>query len=279
MHKGRSSQCRAVTHDDQAPVPDVLYPEVIACSRLEQAEARRDLPAQFKSVKGVSLKSLLLLLTTAFAVLGQTAGPVPTVRLGYARIFDRECEAATHKTIPEAALNDMRQREVSFQQLWDSEATDLLGTARDLVGVPFPFKEVEAALTLCEFPSVNFPLIVNVRRYFTATTDTKIVPNTVFINTVFHELLHRYVGTVLHSRPGRSRPLADKYKDELPVVQNHLYVYAVETLTYERLRRQQELNAAILDEKTLARGEAFTRGRAIVATETPQKFVAELRVP
>ena len=115
------------------------------------------------------------------------------------------------------------------------------------------------------------------RFYLSTGADGRSAPLSVFSNSVFHELLHIYVGDILDSLPGQTTPLLEKYKAEPPMVLSHLHLFAVEALVYQRLGRERDLEAVFEHERRSPPAAFFARAREIVAAEKPQSFVRELR--
>jgi len=125
---------------------------------------------------------------------------------------------------------------------------------------------------------MNTPLMIGMRFFLQSTApDGQAAPLPLFSNTVFHELLHIYVGDVIESLPGQTTPLLEKYKAEHPAVLSHLHLFAVEGLVYQRLGREKDLEAVFAFERRQVRAASLARAREIVAAEKPQSFVAELR--
>lgn len=132
----------------------------------------------------------------------------------------------------------------SFRDLWRKDGLALLAAVPAVTGVPFRFREAYAALILCPgFPRpMSVPLIVNMRMYLSFTGKDKTAPMIDFVNTLFHETLHRYVGDWLATMPDRTTALMSKYKSEPIPVLNHLHLYGIERLVYRKLGREKDLD-------------------------------------
>ncbi len=101
---------------------------------------------------------------------------------------------------------------------------------------------------------------------------------TKFSATVFHELLHRYVNDRIETLPGKTTPLLTKYRDEPPVVQNHLHVVAIMKAVYAKLGREKDLEEDSAVEQPVKRSApAIKRAQEIVEKEGAENFISEIR--
>jgi hypothetical protein len=222
------------------------------------------------------LVALFTVMLSCSSVLIGARVPYPEVTLKYSRIFDPPCAELTKEPIDPEAVKELERRLGAFEEYWQKDAPALLGTVPLITGVPFRFQETRAALTLCRFSSMSIPLIVNMRPYVAVIAKEKITPLPVFSNTVFHEVLHRYVDDCIKTLPGATTPLLEKYASEPPVVRNHLHLYAIEHLVHQRSGRMKDEETAIADERRLKSGTALARAREIVAFEKAESFVHEI---
>ena len=102
------------------------------------------------------------------------------------------------------------------------------------------------------------------------------LPMSDFVYGVWHEVMHRYVNDAIAALPGGTTPLLRKYADSNPVIRAHLHMFAIETLLWRKLGREVETEERIAEKK--ARGaRAYSRAYEIVALESPEALVAELR--
>jgi len=221
-------------------------------------------------MKQLVLLALLLLLPLNMSVSAQRRAPrrpaFPEVSLELADVFDMVCAERTKQPIDPAAVKELGTRLDSFRQHWRAEAPRLLGAVPTVTGVPFRRRELWAALFLCHLPSMNTPLMISVRHYLTGAPNGP-APLSIFSNTVFHEVLHIYVGDIVDSLPGQTTPLIEKYKSEHPAVLSHLHLYAIEALVYRRLGRENELEAVFAFERRFPRPALAAKAREIVAAE------------
>ena len=222
------------------------------------------------------LSALLFVVLSCSTAFVEAQVSYPEVTLKYSAIFDPPCAEMTNQPIDPEAVKELQSRVSFFQEYWRKDAPQLLGTVPSVTGVPFRFRETRAALVLCRFPSMSIPLIINMRPYVSAIVKEQITPLPVFSNTIFHEVLHRFVDDCIKALPGGTTPLLEKYRTEPPVVRNHLHLYAIEQLVYQKLGREKDEEAAVADEQRLKSGVSLKRAREIVAAEKADNFVREL---
>ena len=168
-------------------------------------------------------------------------------------MFDRNCGAITRKEIPNGWIEEAARRRAVFQSTWDQNGPTHLNVVLDEVGNPFPYREMQATLTVCDIgASMSSPLFINVRSWMPGGSNP---PMWRFTLLVFHELMHHYTRDVYE----RSA-LRQKYAQEQLVTRNHLHVLALEKLVLVKLRRQDDL--ATLDEAYRGRGATDPYRRA-----------------
>jgi hypothetical protein len=71
--------------------------------------------------------------------------------------------------------------------------------------------------------------------------------------------------------------LLRKYANEPAPVRNHVHLFALEHQVYQRLGRRGELERATDAQRLLKSAAMLARAHEIVALETPERFVEELR--
>ncbi len=138
------------------------------------------------------------------------------------------------------------------------------------IGLDFPYREMQATLTVCLPASTSIPLIVEVNEFL--PTAQKPAPAWEFSEIVFHELMHIYVRPVLaHSA------LMKKYQNEAPTTRYHLHVMATEKMTLLKLNRLDNLKTIDHEYRTDP-DPAYKRAWEIVNDiEGYQAFIGELK--
>ena len=218
------------------------------------------------------MRSALLASVIAILIAPAARAAVPSVRVASAFLFNSNCAG---EAADPAARDELESREAAFAAAWAAEGPLLLAETERVTGIPFPFDSVDIALTSCRIPSMSLPLIVNARPYLAAAGGAYALDSGVYVDTLFHEILHRYVDRAVE--PGRTSALLTRYALESGNVRSHLWLQAIETLVYRRLGRLAELDASIADERKLKSGGQLTRGREIVAREGAEAVVADFR--
>lgn len=213
------------------------------------------------------LFAFLLLLFSKITI----AAAAPTVTLIYASIFDPICSTKTSYKIDPVWIEELNSRITQWQKLWDQEGSVLLKTSEKLIGKPFPQNHFYVPLTLCTFPSMSTPLMVNVRYSLNSFIVHPIKSNTT-ISIIEHEVLHVYIDSFLPKKT----PLLIKYKNESQTVLNHLHLFALQKATYLILGWNTRLHDIITKDDRLPNPD-YKRAWEIVKQEGYAPFIAELK--
>ena len=88
---------------------------------------------------------------------------VPEVIIQYAATYDDVCSKKCSYAIDLAWKQELIKHLPQWRKLWNEEGSLLLKTSMRLIGKPFREQSFKVALSLCSFPSISFPLIVNAR--------------------------------------------------------------------------------------------------------------------
>ena len=227
----------------------------------------------------VRLCALALLLVFAGSLSAQkpvAPRPLPTVHLLYpapdGSVFDRNCAdiLKASEDVDPRWVEEAVRRAPEFQRRWDTDGPRYLATAFEAIGRPFPYAEVQAALTVCPIASMSLPLIINVRGFLASDGNRR--PDWFFPFLVFHELMHTYTRPV-----NTSSALRAKYSSESPVTLNHLHVVALEKFVLTALGKIDELRWLDRDYRTEA-SPGYRRAWQIVNdAEGVEPFLIELR--
>jgi hypothetical protein len=250
----------------QRPVPDDRPPRGNAIIRLVTS----------------LIPALAIAATSALASWAQMPGadplnrpPLPVVYLLYpppnGTIFDVNCGELLKTTVDPDAVTEVVRRAPEMQALWNRDGPGYLSATLTEIGLPFPFKEVQAVLTVCPgVRSMSAPLMINVRRFLTSAPVRD--PDWLLAETVYHELMHTYVRPV-----NGGSALRKKYGADAPVVLNHLHVMALEKFVLLKLGKSEELKRVGLDYQTLL-PPPYKRAWTIVnEIEGHEPFVNELK--
>lgn len=212
---------------------------------------------------------------TAQAPRAPDAAAIPAVYLLYpppnGTIFDINCGELLKTEVKPESVAEVVRRAPEFQALWDAEGPAYLRATLAEIGLPYPYRDVPAALTVCPgVRSMSLPLMINVRRFLAAAPTRD--PDWLLVETVYHELMHTYVRPV-----NAESALRRKYAGEPPAVLNHLHVMALEKWALLKLGKTEELKRVGLDYQTLL-PPSYKRAWAIVNDiEGHEAFIAELK--
>jgi hypothetical protein len=182
-----------------------------------------------------------LLLSAASASAG-----TPPVQLLYADGFDAVCAQQTKYSIQPAWIAEVNQRLPEFQREWQKRGEPLLRATEQVVGKKFHERAFQVSLSVCSFPSMAEPLLINAR-FSLKSFIADALPVDVTVSIIFHELLHRYLSGRM---PQRSAVLA-RSAGEDDTVQSHLHLFAVQKAVYLRLGLRDTLERVIVKDRQL----------------------------
>lgn len=197
---------------------------------------------------------------------------VPQVVLFYAAMFDHVCTIKTTYKIKPSWEHELNRDLLHWQTFWDSEGVLLLKATVKLIDKPFTQQYFQAALSLCNFPSMSAPLIVNAR-YALHSFIAQPIPDYVFVSIIYHEILHNYIDSFLP----KNTPLLAKYKNESIGVLNHLHLFALEKAVYLQLGLKSKLDAIIAKDESLPNNDYKIAWEIINKKENYADFIDELK--
>jgi hypothetical protein len=195
---------------------------------------------------------------------------VPQIDLVYqpgGSVFDRNCAAMTKGAIDQAQIDETARRLSEFQRRWDNDGPTYLKTALAAVGAPFPYRQMQATLTVC-VNDMSSPLLISTKAHL--SNSTKRDPDWYFAFVVYHEIMHHYGRAAFETSA-----LRKKYAAESPVTLNHLHVVALELYTLEKLGKPQELD--YLNNRYRNATTGHRRAWEIVNAEGKQAFIDEMK--
>lgn len=196
----------------------------------------------------------------------------PQLFFNYSNLYDDVCTGGNSKEIDPVWAEEAEHRTAEFATLWEKNGPSLLNQLLDDFQKGFSRKEITATLSVCPQSSISNPLVINVKPYLkTFMPQYPSWPDHAFVDAVFHELIHNWLDENL----AWPTPLIKKYKNEPPVVLNHLHLMAIQRLVYDEQKRD-DLQQWIAD---LYSKDEDDYGRAwqIVEKEGPAAFIAELK--
>jgi len=204
------------------------------------------------------------------------AQPVPKVELVYPSPYgsplDGLCTDVFKGKIEPEWVQEAIRRLPEFQARWDKEGPAYFAVARRETGLDYPFREVQATLSVCEsVPSMGTPLITQVRGFLSSTKEPP-RPAMLFPMYIFHDMMY------LYTTPVRAvSQLRKNYASENPQTLNVLHVVAMEKLVLLKLGKFEELKAWEELNRT-QRSAARVRAWDIVEKESYESFVNEFKL-
>jgi len=210
---------------------------------------------------------------TAVLVVTDHAASLPQVEILYpagGSLLDRLCESDFHVSVDPLALQAAVALRPTLQAEWDQDGPAYLTAALETVGLPFPYHEMQAVLTVCLPASTSVPLLIDVRPFLPAAAHP--APAWEFAEVVFHELMHTYVGRIYVTSA-----LMKRYSGESTTTRYHLHVMALERAVLKKLGQPDHL--AVIDHDYRSGPDpAYRRAWEIVTDiEGEEPFIAELR--
>jgi len=204
---------------------------------------------------------------------------VPVATMDYSELIDSACAASANRPLDSELVSHVTAKLPQYRAEWAARGPALLRAEGVIAGQPFTYHEAFAAIITCGLPNMSFPLILNAR-YFRAAYEeagSEAGEMTVFVDTLWHEVSHRYIHDLRDRFPDRMTPLIKKYSSEPPAVLSHLHLYAIQQLIYRQLGIEEQL-ALVRKVGEKARNAALTaRALEIVSKEGAEAFVRELK--
>ncbi len=219
------------------------------------------------------MNRVLLLFILLVAAAWHAHAGQPRVAVVYNPMLDFACSLFRGGTIKQEWKEELVSRKAEFDGLWANASPRLFEAAESMTGKLFRDEDVTARLTLCSLPSQSFVGIsVNMRYALKSFTSTP-VPMRYKVNTLFHELLHRF----LAEHPVSNSALLAVYGSESECTRNHLHLLALQKAVLIRLQQTQALQEVVAIDEQLP-GGCYQRAWAIVNSTEKEylKYVAEL---
>ena len=215
------------------------------------------------------MKKLLVVFTLILAVIYsyESSAKSPKVTLKYGETFDWVCSNKTGYEVKPEWVSELSSRFHEFQTEWNSNGQILLEKSAEIVGKSFQQNDFIVNLTLCNFPSMSSPLLINTRYALKSFTKKPIAVH-VSISIIHHEILHVYLENQI---PTDSR-LLSKYSGEHPRIKSHIHL---QKATYLYLGWTDKLKEVIAKDYSLP-GGYYKKAWEIVDTEGHKVFVEEL---
>ncbi|HEY1910294.1 MAG TPA: hypothetical protein VGG73_05190 [Vicinamibacterales bacterium] len=222
---------------------------------------------------GNSVSHILLVVGVIWfaSVAPHASSDIPIVQLSYADGFDSVCSQQAHYAIKPAWVAEVNSRLPEFAANWKRDGEPLMRAIEQIVGTPFRDKELLVALSVCSFPSMSDPLLVNVRFSLKSFTPDSVPPD-VTTSIILHEILHHYLSDKL----SHGSRLLRQYAGEDETVTSHLHLMALMNAAYVTLREPDTMKRVIAKDRELP-NRSYGRAWDIVQAEGYSAFVSELK--
>ncbi len=193
---------------------------------------------------------------------------LPKLFFSYSWLYDSV--ACPDPSPKDAWREEVRAKTESFSKLWETRGPVLFQVLFNHTGLGFARKEMTATLSLCsKLPSLSNPLVLNVANFLESYMSPRpVLSDDDFVDLVFHELLHSWVGNNLETSA-----LRKKYRDEIPSVRSHLHLMAIQKFVYLKLQRPDLVQ--MLDLLHARLGGSYARAWEIVGLEGHEAFMNE----
>lgn len=218
-------------------------------------------------------RALAALVALAAPAVAAAADAIPQIHFVYPApagpVFDRVCPHWMNRTPAPADVAEVLRRKAEFEAEWKRTGETYLRLAIDAAGTPFPYREMQATLSVCAPDSMAMPLIISMNDLLSSNRSTPFAHD--FALLVFHEVMHHYSLPI-----EATSPLRAKYAAEPADVLNHLHVIAFEQYVLGKSGGLAERDKLKDYYFTHAR-PPYRRAWEIVERETPEAFIAEIR--
>lgn len=182
----------------------------------------------------------------------------PSIWFQYGDVFDMVCSKKTGYKINPSWVSELNSKLPEIRNSWYTEGTQLLKTTEAITHMPFRRPSYRVIMSLCDFPSMSDPLLVNMRYSLGSFTKHPLSPE-VTTSIFYHELLHIYLS-------GRTPPYEGnlkKYSNESFTIREHLFLFSIQKAVYLKLGQKKILNEVIKKDQSLP-NKGYAKAWAIV---------------
>ncbi|MEQ1877152.1 MAG: hypothetical protein ABL958_10930, partial [Bdellovibrionia bacterium] len=221
--------------------------------------------------RGVSMKQIFVLLFLS-ATAAQVWAEAPTLFFQEAWNLNEEpvCPSGTQDSGPSKRVLPKLVKD------WKTNGKIFLSETEILVGKSWGRKELTFFHHVCpDFPDLSGPTSIRMDPLINATKKTEPRILIEIRDTIWHELLHGYVDSIIDIVE-ETTPLLDKHAAENGPVLVHLHLVAIQQIIYEKLGLQSD--AALVRDYYVKSGLTdYVRAWDLVQKDGPQAYVEELK--
>lgn len=198
--------------------------------------------------------------------------PLPDVVFVYpgphGTIFDRVCEGWIKQKVNPADVQELLSRKAEFEAEWDKIGKRYMQLALDATGRPYPYRQIQATLSVCAPDSMAFPLLIRMNDFMASNTEYYVHD---FALLAFHELMHHHAQAI----EGKSKIFV-KYADLPFSIRAHIHVVAFERYVLEKTGRTEQL-AKLKAYYAAGKTDHYRRAWEIVDTEGVEAVIVDAR--
>jgi hypothetical protein len=217
------------------------------------------------------IKVLITLIAVAWAT--QSHASVPKISIEYSPTVDAICAFVKGGRIKDEWKTELVQRKVELEALWRNIGSTLISATEDITGGTFPEGEQTVRLTLCEVSSQSYLGISVNMRYALSSFTNEPVPLRYKVETIFHELLHKFMA----KHHPKDTPLLKAHANEPERTRNHLHLLALQKAVLLKINASAELADVVRIDSQLPDGYYKRAWDIVNATDTEYlKYVAEI---
>lgn len=197
----------------------------------------------------------------------------PTITVAYIPTHDFACSLFRGETIQDEWKSELIARKSEFERLWATVGPGLIDTTEAITRKSFPTGDFTVRLTLCNLSSQSIVGIsVNMRHSLKSFSQTP-VPMRYKVDTLFHELLHRF----LDEYPVKDSIVLKQHASEPERTRNHLHLLALEKAVLLKRNETDALKDIIAIDSQLPNGYYKRAWQIVNATDTEYlKYVSEI---
>lgn len=158
---------------------------------------------------------------------------------------------------------------------WKKHGKIFLKETEKLVGKSWMRKELSFHYHVCpDIPDLSSPLSIQMAPLIHSTRETRGEILVGMRDTVWHELLHLYIASIIDVT-SLSTPLLIRHRSENNAVRTHLHLMALQQKIYRDLRRPRD--AEIVRTFYLNNLPDYFKAWELVRKDGPELYISELR--
>lgn len=209
-------------------------------------------------------KTKVFLTSVVIVCASESHAAAPQVEIKYSPTFDSICSTFKGSDIKDEWKKELTERQPELNALWETIGPTLITSAEEITRKKFPDDAQTVRLTLCELPSQSFfGISVNMRYALNSFTNEP-VPLRYKADTIFHELLHKFITEHLP----KDSPLLKAHANEPERTRDHLHLLALQKAVLLKLNATDALADVVRIDSQLPGGYYKRAWEIVNATDT-----------